>query len=567
MIGLLIIAGIAEGIGLVSLLPLLEFGTGDAETHSGLTRSVASALETVGVAPSLGAMLLLIVVMITLKAVFVWLAMRQVGFTVAQVGTDLRLRLIRALLRAEWRFFSKHPAGYFANSISSEAKRASTGYQYACQGIAGAIQILIYMAAVIVVSWQVAVLALVIAPVVFYLLRGFVAMARRAGDEQTRLMKDLIGRITEVLPGMKAVKAMGRERAVLPFLERETKEFNRAQQSAIHASESLKAFQEPAIVLVLAAGLYGTVAWGNAPTAAILVAAVLFYRVMTTASQLQRQYQAITDKESAFWSMMATIEQAEAEAEQTPGPVRTTPELRHEIRLDEVSFSYGETAVLRDVSLEIPAGALVAFAGMSGAGKTTLVDLISGLLQPDEGEILVDGVPLRSVDPAAWRSQIGYVPQEMLLFHDSILRNVTLGLEDLGRDRVEWALRAAGAWDFVSAHPDGVDRVVGERGSQLSGGQRQRIGIARALVGRPRLLILDEATTALDPDTEATVCEALANLKGEITIIAISHQEAIRKVADRVFSVSGGRVREKGRSVAGVSRDHTVVGAELDPSS
>ena len=176
------------------------------------------------------------------------------------------------------------------------------------------------------------------------------------------------------------------------------------------------------------------------------------------------------------------------------------------------------------MALTIPAGGITAIVGASGAGKTTVVDLIAALLRPQEGEIWIDDLPLQRVDWRAWRRMIGYVPQDTVLLHDTVRNNVTLGDPELTEADAEAALRAAGIWDLVSGLPEGLDTVVGERGGKLSGGQRQRVAIARALAHKPRLLILDEATSALDPETEAAICRTLEALRGELTIIAISHQ-------------------------------------------
>ncbi|MCU0670922.1 MAG: ATP-binding cassette domain-containing protein, partial [Myxococcota bacterium] len=216
------------------------------------------------------------------------------------------------------------------------------------------------------------------------------------------------------------------------------------------------------------------------------------------------------------------------------------PRLEREIRLDHVGFSYADSPVLEDCSLEIPFGSFTALVGPSGAGKTTLLDLVVGLVRPQHGRVLVDGEDLGQLEMRAWRRMIGYVPQENLLLHDSVAENVTLGDPELGPADVEYALRAAGVWDFVSALPEGPETVVGERGARFSGGQRQRIMIARALAHRPRLLILDEATASLDPETEASLCESLAALRGEITVLAISHQRALVDAADRVYRVEKG---------------------------
>jgi ATP-binding cassette subfamily C protein len=196
--------------------------------------------------------------------------------------------------------------------------------------------------------------------------------------------------------------------------------------------------------------------------------------------------------------------------------------------------------VLDNLSLSIPVGKVTAFVGESGAGKTTAADLVTGLIRPDAGEVYVDGVPLSELDLRRWRQLIGYVPQEMLMLHDSVEKNVSLGDPVVTADQVEQALRDAGAWDFVSALPGGIECSVGERGARLSGGQRQRIAIARALVHGAKLLILDEATAALDPKNEAAVWATIERLRGRTTVIAISHQPALAGVADRIYRLADG---------------------------
>jgi ATP-binding cassette subfamily C protein len=238
--------------------------------------------------------------------------------------------------------------------------------------------------------------------------------------------------------------------------------------------------------------------------------------------------------------MQSTIAAAEAAQEHETGS--GVPQLRHAIVLRDVRFAYDGEPVLDAVSLVIPAGSLVAVVGQSGAGKTTVADLIIGLLRPQTGAVLIDDVPLDTCDAQRWRAQIGYVPQDTFLLHDSVRVNVTLGDHDLSPAAVETALRAAEAWEFVSALPDGIDTIVGERGLRMSGGQRQRISLARALVRRPQLLILDEATAALDPATEADVSRTLQRLRGEMTMLAICHQGPLIDVADRVYRVEAGRI-------------------------
>jgi ATP-binding cassette subfamily C protein len=245
--------------------------------------------------------------------------------------------------------------------------------------------------------------------------------------------------------------------------------------------------------------------------------------------------------ESAYWTLKSSIAAANDAEETLEGGER--PAFDTCIRFDKVNFDYDQHRVFRDLCLQIEAGSLTTLVGPSGSGKTTIVDLTIALLRPQAGVVSVDGVPMDSVDIKHWRSLIGYVPQDTVLLHDTVLHNITLGDPELRPADAERALRAAGAWGFVSDMAQGMDTVVGERGGKLSGGQRQRIVIARALVNQPRLLILDEATSALDPDSEAAVRQTMESLKGQLTILAISHNRAMVQAADHVYQMEAGSAR------------------------
>ncbi len=545
MMSLLAVAGLAEGVGVISLLPLLELATLPAAgaEPSAVARGVEGVLQSVGIPLSVGSLLAVIVVAMSAKALLLWFAMRQVGYTVAQVMTDLRMQLLRALLKARWRYFTSQSAGRFANAMSGETTRAVAAYREGCVLAAGVIQVAVYFTAALLVAWQLALAAVVAGALFLVLLRRFVSASRSAGEEQTELMRSLIERLTDAVRGMKPIKAMGREGHLRPLLERETEGLNQAMRKSVMAMESLRLFHEPALVLLIATGLFLSLTVWGLPFASIMVMAFIFYRLMAHVNTLQVRYQVMVQGESAFWSFQDQVDRARQEAE-VAGEGRLLPGLVTGVQLDNVWFAYEEAPVLRGVSLSIPAGSFVTLFGPSGAGKTTIADLILRLHEPDRGRITVDGVPLQELDTGAWRRSTGYVPQEMLLFHDSIFRNVSLGDPAISREAVEEALRLAGAWDFVASRPEGLDATLGEQGSLFSGGQRQRIAIARALVHRPRLLILDEVTTALDPETEAAICETLRNLPDSVTILAISHQAALRDAADIVYRLEGGVVRQ-----------------------
>jgi ATP-binding cassette subfamily C protein len=304
---------------------------------------------------------------------------------------------------------------------------------------------------------------------------------------------------------------------------------------------------EPLATVMLALGMYGALSFTALPLSSVIVLAFVFYRVFRHINIVQSKLLMVAAGEGSFWSLKEACDRAATQAESTPGG-RSVRELREAIRFDSVTFRYDEHAALSNVSLVIPAGKLVTIVGPSGAGKTTLLDLIAGLHQPTAGAVYVDGVPIREMDLREWRRSIGYVAQETVLFNDTILNNITFGDASLSRQDAERALRSADAWTFVQERRGGVDALVGEGGGLFSGGQRQRIAIARALVGSPTLLILDEVTAALDADAEAAICETLLKLRGGVTIVAISHQDALRRAADLVYEVEGGGVRQSLRS-------------------
>ncbi len=221
-------------------------------------------------------------------------------------------------------------------------------------------------------------------------------------------------------------------------------------------------------------------------------------------------------------------------------------DFNRECRLRRIRFSYRlEQELFDEVNLAIPAPRTTALFGPSGAGKSTIADLLMGLLQPDSGEIEVDGRPLSTADLPAWRRRIGYVPQDVFLFHDTVRANLLWARPEAEEAEIWQALGRASA-DFVRQLSQGLETEIGERGVRLSGGERQRLALARALLIRPKLLILDEATSNLDVDNERRIQEALAELRGQMTIVIIAHRPSSIRHADQIVVVEDGRIVECG---------------------
>jgi ATP-binding cassette, subfamily C, bacterial len=548
----ILFSGIAEGFGISALLPILNtifnqnaLASGKAghspEWSTRLDQIVHQTLGFVGLRPTMEVLLSLFVGCIVLKCLLMYLANKQTGFTVVLIATDMRLDLLKSLFASSWEYFIRQPIGRLTNGVAMEAHRASTAFSFGAKMASLTVESGIYTLLAFLVSWKATVMSLGAGFFLLVALRRLVKKNRRAGKKQTEHMQALVAQMTDILISIKPLKAMAREQQSDAVLTDTTRRLNRALQKQVLSKAALGSFQEPILTVFLVLLLYvALVYWDQSLTT--MVAMVFFIgKNIKQFEKIQKEYIHLVEHDSAYWSLLEKINKARSAREVLTGDIQ--PSFSQAIRMDRVSFAYDAHPVLQDVSLSIPAGSFVTLFGPSGSGKTTVVDLLIGLLRPQKGDIWIDDVPLSQIDIRRWRTMIGYVPQENLLMHDTILKNITLGDGSISEMEVETALRAAGAWGFVQDTSGGVHAVVGERGSVLSGGQRQRIAIARALVKHPPLLILDEATTALDPKTEKEICATLANLKGAITILAISHQSALLESADLAYRVQAGAVQ------------------------
>jgi ATP-binding cassette subfamily C protein len=537
----LLVASLAEGVGLATLLPLINLAVDPgAAGDSPVGRALAQGLGALGFELALGPLLVVAVGAMILKAVLNLVAMRYVGYATAEVAASLRRQLVASLMNVRWSFFVHQPMGRIANAMSNDATRAAQAYLLVAELLTQATGTIVLGIVALFVSWKLALTAYLLGAGMTMALGFLVRVSRKAGWRQTERTKDLIVFLNDTLINIKPVKAMARQAAFANLLADRISKLRRALRQQVTSREALTALQETMLALVLGVGLYLTVAVWQVPISEVLVTGVLLSRLVSGIGKIQRAYQKAALYESAYLSARELI--AEADAAPEPNPGRALARLERELRLSHVSFAHDDTPVLRDVSMSIPAGSLTVLAGPSGSGKTTIIDLILGLHRPERGEVLVDNLSLREVDLQHWRSRIGYVPQELLLFNDTVRANVSLGDPRLAEEDVRAALETAGAWEFVTRLPSGLDEMVGEKGAKLSGGQRQRIALARALVARPQLLVLDEVTSALDPVTAVMLASEIRGLASGTTVLVVSHRPEFMDIADRIYRVEGGKV-------------------------
>jgi len=540
----LIFGGIAEAAGVGTLLPVISTLSGDASANaSPLSGHIQGAMTWVGVEPTLGAMIVMMCGFLVLKALLSFAALTYAGVSSATVAIGMRRRLIEALFRARWRFYADQPRGRFANAVANDATRAGIAYLHAARVMAYAAQAVAYVVVAVLVDWSLAAMGLLAGVLVTGTLGYLVRLSRRAGAKQTGRTSDLTVQTVDMIGAAKPLKTMHRWQGSLDAMAVTLRRLRRSLVKQELARQALKHGGDALIAILIGAAIYASHTVWHIPLAELVVSGIIFFQLVAIISKIQKFLQQSVEMESAYLRTEALIAEAEAGREDWAG--RNAPDLAGGFSLRDVSFAHGDRTILRGLNLEIPSGAITVFMGPSGSGKTTIVDLLIGLYRADTGEIRVGETPIEAIDIDAWRGQIGYVPQELNLMRASVRANITLGDPTIDDAAIWAALDQVNARAFVEALPEGLDTGVGETGAKLSGGQRQRISFARALVADPKVLILDEVTSALDPEAEAEIVENIQALNdGRYTIIAITHRPAWTAIADRLYAVSDGQVRE-----------------------
>lgn len=535
---LLILAGIIESVGAVSIVPLLGGLVEGSHASSPFLEKVRTGFLFCGIKPTMGAILTVIGLAMAGKAVLSLAAMQQAGNVEADVVTDLRLGLVDNLLKARWGYYVSQSSGELSNALINEAVRAGVALRAMAQALALFIQAMVYLWVGMFVSWELLLAGLVCGCLFAFAFKGLIRVVRQAGERQTKSLDSMNASFTDALAGAKPLKVMGAEEGLMRYVRAQAEEYKQAARRHVLGVGVMTSVQEPALTVMLCAGFFAAISYLDIDPATLLAMAFFFHRILSRFSSVQQNMQIYAGLESSLLSLLTKIDAIQQNTEMDRG-VREH-QLADEAQLKGVTVRYGDKQVLHSIDISIRVGRITALCGPSGSGKTTAADVLTGLVQPDEGEVLLDNVSLSEIGLHSWRKQIGYVPQEVFLFNDTIRANLVLDREC--SDEELWSiLERSGAADFVGGTEKGLETVVGEHGRALSGGQRQRLMIARALVSRPRLLILDESTTGLDEATERAILKTLNELKKDMAVCVISHQQAVMDIADTTYDVGAAR--------------------------
>jgi len=525
-----VVAGL-EGAALVALPLVLEAGgIGD---HASLPR----VLHGLGLAP----MLALYVGLVAVTAGLVYHQTMETARLVLDYGEDVRLRLHRAVMAAGWGTPALTRSADLVHALTAEAGQCAQAVRIAIGAVTRLLALPPLLVAAVLLSPGFTLAAVVLAGLAGLPMIPLNRRAYRLAGAMTRAARAVNAEIADQMAGLRVLKILRAEAVRAAEFRRRVAGARAVQLAQTSATSLVTGGQRVVIASAAAAGGYYGLVVLHLDTGALVALVLVFARLTTGIGGIQDFWRQLARLLPVHGQLAARIEDCRAAAE--PAPAAAPPRLERAIRLAGVGVAYpGATRpALADVDLVLPAFSTTALVGPSGAGKSTLADLVMGLTAPTTGRIFVDDRPLEGPARVAWRARVAYVPQDAFLFHDTIRANLSLARPGASESDLVAALERAAA-GFVADLPDGLDTIVGDRGARLSGGERQRIALARALLMTPDLLVLDEATNALDNKTERAVIQALRGLAGRMTILVVAHRRSAMALAERVARLEAGRL-------------------------
>lgn len=546
---LMLVEALLEGVGILMLLPLLQSLDADGTASGRFATWVTEFLTSLGVTGPI-AVLGVIAAVFVFKGAASFAASGYGGYLRADLQKNLQGRLYDAYSRMSYSYYTARDTGYFFNLFSQVFAFIGAFHSFSSMMV-GAIKASVYLGMAVLVAWRFGVAAILVGLGLIFLFRRLSNQVRVLSRESAEQMGSLSGTFVQSIQAFKYLAATD---TVEPL--RRVAMDNVARAGELSARLNLVmafagAAREPIAMLVIVSIVMVQLALLQQPLAPIMVSILLFYRGVNAVLGLQSSWQNVLAQVGAV--EIIRDEFARLDSESVPVGGTVIGPLSHGIEFRDISFGYDPRVgdVLSNVSFTIPARSTVALVGASGAGKSTIIDLLTLLLVPREGKLLIDGVDAADIERSSWRRQIGYVLQEAVIFDDSFANNICLWSGDPKTDpalmqRIRRAAQGAHLLEFIDSLPDGFDSLVGDRGIRLSGGQRQRLFIARELFKEPRLLILDEATSSLDSEAERVIQQSIDELRGRMTVVIIAHRLATVRNADQVLVFEKGRLIEQG---------------------
>ena len=542
-----IIGGFFESIGIAMLMPLLDQASVSSSSHNPITRTVSDLFSKFRIPFTFVSIIFTIILIFLIKMIVLIIQESIKSNISAKLQYQLRTKVVTLYSKLNYQFYTDSSIGYLNNLVTTEIGRAVSAFNNYTNMVSAFIYVIFYLTISCFINFEVATYGAIIGFLILFSLRFISTFSRRFSirtSEKNASIQSLLIQIIDSFQYLKSTNTFGN---LLLKLNDENQEFASLEFKTRMLSGILRSLQETLSIIAVCILLYYMVSIKGNALNEILVIAVLFQRTINRVGQFQGAWQkfnvhvgGIDTLDHAFGELSNEIEIVGTEIKK---------EFKSEISLKNVTFEYGNISILNNVNLKILQNSMIAITGESGSGKTTLINLITGLLKPTKGEISIDGKNYNEIDINSLRSMIGYVTQESVVFNDTLSNNITLwkpAQNSHEKENLSRACNTAYLFDDSGYFRAGFDTILGDKGVKLSGGQKQRVGIARELFREPAILILDEATSALDSKTEKVIQKSIDQLKGELTIVIISHRLSTVQNCDLIYVLKNGQLCESG---------------------
>ena len=544
----LLALGLMEGIGLMMIIPFLAvIGISEQQINDNpVTVKWFELAESSGLPLNLVSLLVFFVLLIALREYVVRLQSIQTNHIQQKIINHFRSQLYRALVYSNYLFFTRERSSEMTQTLTADINRIGLMVLIAIRMASTGVLALVYFVGSLLVSIEMTLITMASALLLLWASRDKFTAAHRFGGVFTDFNNKIYALIGESLTGIKTAKCFSAEHRQVDDFNAGLDGLYQLQSETNKSRANAKLTFGLGTAIVLAVFILVAVEWLNLSSVSILLLVFLFSRLSPKVSTLQQDFLRLLNTLPALESYDQLLIRAKTAQEQTTDAdngVVAAP--KQSIALRQLSFSYvNNTDTLTDIELNIPVGQSIAIIGPSGSGKSTIADILMGLIFPKQGGLYVDGYQLNQQQLLQWRKHIGYVPQDTHFFHASIRDNLLWSEPEASEEQLIEALIKANALDFVMALPQGLDTLIGDRGICLSGGERQRLALARALLTQPTLLILDEATSALDENNQTIIMEQLNQLKGQLTMVMITHRLTTLNNVDVIYRLADGKLRQ-----------------------
>ena len=539
-----LLVGATEGISVALLLPIITLlSQQQSQIQLNADTPILGQLPLPELTLSLPHILSAFFIIVTVRIILVHASSIASVDLVQSFIADFRARLFARMANARWSYLSSLRSADIYHKLTADIDRIQACVSLLMEAMKSAILVGVYLVVSFAISWKITLVAGCVGAALLIALHPLRKRATGHGERFAQIRESQSRAISGFLDSLKVSKAFSAERIFVDGLSSSMREMRAITLNFQQLASRINVLIQIVSALALVIIVYAALAVFKLSVPELFGIVVVYFRFSPRVLQLQSLVQSL----KANISTLNIAYEFLNEVERHPDPVgdsevSSRPAVTG-VEFQQVCFSYGDgDQILHNVDLKIPANKMTVVSGPSGAGKSTIIDLLMGLLSPSSGEILVGGAPLDPKTLAQWRRGIGYVPQETFLLHASVRDNLLLGQQDANDQNINDALRRVCATEFVERLPDGLDTIIGDKGHFLSGGERQRLAMARALLRAPTILVLDEATNALDTHTEKQIINVLQELRGDMTIVAISHGAALMNVADQVVELNNGRV-------------------------